>query len=83
MQAEALRSVRRADDPMSEGRKGKQQIGAFFDEADIATLQQVLATERQKRGRKVTMQEAMQEMVAEYCKKHGVTLPSSKRPAKD
>jgi hypothetical protein len=23
------------------------------------------------------MQEAMQEMVADYCKKHGVTLPST------
>jgi hypothetical protein len=29
------------------------------------------------------MQEALEEMVADYCKKHGVTLPSTaKKPAK-
>jgi hypothetical protein len=68
---------------MSSNRKGKMQIGGHFDPSDVYTLQELLARETRERGSKKTMQEALEEMVADYCKKHGVTLPSTARkPAK-
>jgi hypothetical protein len=67
---------------MSTTRKGKMQIGGHFDPADVFTLQELLMRESRERGTKKTMQEALEEMVADYCKKHGVTLPSAKKPAK-
>jgi hypothetical protein len=77
MQAQALHLDRRAGQAMSSNRKGKMQIGGHFDPADVYTLQELLARETRERGSKKTMQEALEEMVADYCKKHGVTLPSS------
>jgi hypothetical protein len=61
---------------MSGGRKGKMQFGGHLDPRDIFTLQEVLARESRERGSRKTMQEAVEEMVADYCKKRGVTLPS-------
>lgn len=58
-------------------RKGKLQIGGHFDPADVFTLQELLMRESRERGHKKTMQEALEEMVADYCKRHGVTLPSA------
>lgn len=62
---------------LSDERKKTMQIGGHFDPADVFTLQELLMRESRERGTKKTMQEAMQEMVADYCKKHGVTLPSA------
>jgi hypothetical protein len=61
---------------MSGGRKGKMQIGGHFDPSDVFTLQEVLARESRERGTRKTMQEALSEMVRDYCAKHGVKLPS-------
>jgi hypothetical protein len=61
---------------MSGGRKGKMQIGGHFDPSDVFTLQEVLARESRERGTRKTMQDALEEMVARYCKDRGVTLPS-------
>ena len=58
-------------------RKGKMQIGGHFDPRDVFTLQEVLARESRERGRRKTMQEALDEMVREYCAKRGVTLPTA------
>jgi hypothetical protein len=78
MHAQAWRVAdRRAGDAVSNNRKGKMQIGGHFDPADVYTLQELLARETRERGNKKTMQEALEEMVADYCKKHGVTLPST------
>lgn len=62
---------------MTTNRKGKMQIGGHFEPADVFTLQELLMRESRERGSKKTMQEALEEMVADYCKKHGVTLPSA------
>ncbi len=62
---------------MSEGRKGKMQIGGHFDPSDVFTLQEILARESRERGSRKTMQEALEEMLRDYCQKHGVKLPSS------
>jgi len=61
---------------VSVDRKKTMQIGGHFDPVDVFTLQELLMRESRERGRKKTMQEALEEMVADYCKKHGVTLPS-------
>ena len=47
------------------------------DPRDVFTLQEVLARESRERGSRKTMQEALEEMVRDYCKKHGVKLPSA------
>ena len=62
------------------GRKGKMQIGGHFDPSDVFTLQEVLARESRDRGTRKTMQEALEEMVRDYCGKHGVKLPSATKP---
>jgi hypothetical protein len=62
------------------GRKGKMQIGGHFDPSDVFTLQEVLARESRDRGTRKTMQEALEEMVRDYCGKHGVKLPSTTKP---
>jgi hypothetical protein len=62
---------------MTGSRKGKMQIGGHFDPRDVFTLQEVLARESRERGRRKTMQEALDEMVREYCAKRGVKLPSA------
>ena len=62
---------------MSGNRKGKMQIGGHFDPRDVFCLQEVLSRESGKRGVKVTMQQALEEMVRDYCGKRGVTLPSA------
>jgi hypothetical protein len=62
---------------MSGGRKGKMQIGGHFDPTDVFTLQEVLARESRERGTRKTMQEALEEMVRDYCGKRGVKLPSA------
>jgi hypothetical protein len=61
---------------MSGTRKGKMQIGGHFDPSDVFTLQEILARESRNRGTRKTMQEALEEMLTDYCAKHGVTLPS-------
>jgi hypothetical protein len=61
---------------MTGSRKGKMQIGGHFDPRDVFTLQEVLARESRERGRRKTMQEALDEMVRDYCAKRGVKLPS-------
>jgi hypothetical protein len=66
---------------MTGSRKGKMQIGGHFDPSDVFTLQEVLARESRERGRRKTMQEALDEMVRDYCGKRGVKLPSD-APAK-
>jgi hypothetical protein len=71
MHAEALN-----EDAMTGSRKGKMQIGGHFDPRDVFTLQEVLARESRERGRRKTVQEALDEMVREYCAKRGVKLPS-------
>ena len=63
-------------DVMSASRKGKMQIGGHFDPSDVFTLQEVLARESRERGTRKTMQEALEEMLRDYCAKHGVKLPS-------
>jgi hypothetical protein len=40
----------------------------------------VLALESRSRGTRKTMQEALEEMVRDYCGKHGVKLPSTTKP---
>lgn len=75
MQAQALE--RAGVTTMGSGRNGKLQIGGHFDPKDVFTLQELLMRESRERGTKKTMQEALEEMVADYCKKHGVTLPST------
>jgi hypothetical protein len=67
-------------DTMSGSRKGKMQIGGHFDPSDVFTLQMVIKQESIKSGVKKTMQDALEEMVRDYCGKHGVKLPSSTRP---
>ena len=62
---------------MSDHRKGKMQISAHFDLADAFTLQEVLARESRERGSRKTIQEALEEMVSDYCAKRGVKLPSA------
>ena len=71
MHAEAL-----DEDAMTGSRKGKMQIGGHFDPRDVFTLQEVLARESRERGRRKTVQEALDEMVRDYCAKRGVKLPS-------
>jgi hypothetical protein len=61
---------------MTGSRKGKMQIGGHFDPRDVFTLQEVLARESRERGSRKTMQEALDEMVRDYCEKRGVKLPS-------
>jgi hypothetical protein len=61
---------------MSSGRKGKMQIGGHFNPSDVFTLQEILARESRERGSRKTMQEALEEMVSDYCARHGVKLPS-------
>ena len=63
-------------DAMSGSRKGKMQIGGHFDPSDVFTLQEILARESRDRGTRKTMQEAVEEMLRDYCGKHGVKLPS-------
>lgn len=65
------------EDSMSGSRKGKMQIGGHFDPRDVFTLQEVLARESRERGSRKTMQEALEEMVRDYCAKHDVKLPST------
>jgi hypothetical protein len=66
-----------SEESMSGSRKGKMQIGGHFDPRDVFTLQEVLARESRERGSRKTMQEALEEMVRDYCIKHGVKLPSA------
>jgi hypothetical protein len=66
-----------SEDSMSGSRKGKMQIGGHFDPRDVFTLQEVLARESRERGSRKTMQEALEEMVRDYCAKHDVNLPSA------
>jgi hypothetical protein len=61
---------------MSRGRKGKMQIGGYFDPRDVFMLPEILARESRERGTRKTMQEAPEEMLRDYCMKHGVKLPS-------
>jgi hypothetical protein len=61
---------------MNGSRKGKMQIGGHFDPSDVFTLQEILARESRDRGSRKTMQEALEEMLADYAAKHGVKLPS-------
>jgi hypothetical protein len=61
---------------MTGSRKGKMQIGGHFDPRDVFTLQEVLARESRERGSRKTMQEALDEMVRDYCAKRSVKLPS-------
>ena len=51
-----------------------------FGPDDVFTLQEVLARESRDRGTRKTMQEALEEMVRDYCGKHGVKLPSATKP---
>jgi hypothetical protein len=69
-----------AEAAMTGSRKGKMQIGGHFDPSDVFTLQEVLARESRERGSRKTMQEALEEMVHDYCAKHGVKLPSAGKP---
>lgn len=64
------------EDSMTGSRKGKMQIGGHFDPRDVFTLQEVLARESRERGTRKTMQEALDEMLRDYCVKRGVKLPS-------
>jgi hypothetical protein len=68
-----------ADEAMTGSRKGKMQIGGHFDPGDVFTLQEVLARESRERGSRKTVQEALEEMVHDYCAKHGVKLPSASK----
>jgi hypothetical protein len=65
------------EESMTGSRKGKMQIGGHFDPRDVFTLQEVLARESRERGSRKTMQEALEEMVRDYCARHHVKLPSS------
>jgi hypothetical protein len=58
---------------MTGSRKGKMQIGGHFDPRDVFTLQEVLARESRERGERKTMQEALDEMVRDYCARRGVS----------
>ena len=60
-------------------RKGKMQLGGYFDPSDVFTLQEILARESRERGSRKTMQEALEEMLRDYCARHGVELPSASK----
>ena len=62
---------------MSKSREGKMQIGGFFDIVDVYTLQELLLRESRERRSKKTMQQALEEMLVDYCAKHGVKLPGT------
>lgn len=59
------------------GRAGKTQIGAYFEKVEVFTIQEVLARVSRKRGERVTMQDAIQEAMREWCAKEGVKLPKA------
>jgi len=68
--------------PMSGRREGQLQIAGWFDPRDVFTFKEVLMRESRERGRKKSVQEAMDEMLADYMAKQGVTLPSRAAAAK-
>ena len=57
-------------------RAGKMQLSGHFDNADAFTVQETVARVSRKRNRRVTMEEAMYEAVADWCAREGVILPS-------
>jgi len=61
---------------MSESRRGKMQIGAYLEPRDLFTFKELLMRESRDRGSKKSTQEGLEEAIAEYCAKRGVTLPS-------
>jgi len=61
---------------VAKSREGKMQLAGYFDPRDVFTLQEVIARESVKRGSRKTVQDAMAEMLRDYCAKHGVKLPS-------
>ena len=63
------------------GRDGKAQIGAYFDQLDVFTIQEVLARVSRKRGKRVTMQIAVTEAMQAWCGKEGVKLSDTSKEA--
>ncbi len=66
---------------MSDSRKGKMQLGGYFDPQDLFTFKELLMRESRERGRKKSTQEGLEDAVAEYCEKRGVILPSRQKAA--
>ncbi len=63
-------------------RDGKIQLCGYFSREDAFTVQEVIARVSRKRDHRVTMQEAVAEAVADWCHKHGTTLPGREKKAK-
>ena len=56
------------------GRAGKTMIGAYVEKNAVFTIQELLLRLSRERGERVTMQEAIVESLADFCRKHGVAL---------
>jgi hypothetical protein len=61
---------------MSETRKGKIQLGGYFDPRDVFTFKELLMRESRERGHLKSTQEGLEDAIAEYCARRNVTLPS-------
>jgi len=59
------------------GKGGKTQVGGYFKDHTALVIREVLARVGVKRGKRVTMQDAIHEAMRAWCEKEaGVKLPA-------